>query len=65
MQWGRSVPEVKSEHNHLLRISTDEKKLIFLDFTPQVRKLGYTTIQQFFKEVMHLDISRGLLSKAA
>jgi len=27
--------------------------------------MSYTTIQQFFKEVMHLDISRGLLSKAA
>jgi len=26
--------------------------------------MSYTTIQQFFKEVMHLDISRGLLSKA-
>ena len=26
--------------------------------------MSYTTIQQFFKEVIHLDISRGLLSKA-
>jgi len=40
MQWGRSVPEMKSEHNHLLRICTDEKKIVFPDFTLQVRKLG-------------------------
>jgi len=38
---------VKSEHNHLLRISTDEKKLIFLDFTPQVRKLGYSSVIEY------------------
>jgi hypothetical protein len=27
--------------------------------------MSYMTIQQFFKEVMHLYISRGMLSKAA